>query len=135
MRVRLWGDGKSGIETYVNVATNNGGNLGDGQFNSPNKRSQYNAKFGANESLELRNGCKDGSLDRVHNVGDLGDRAVGGNDVSCQSTSEMDHMGAVSTYSIDQCRVQFRSKRCQRWRQRKVGRHDGERQKFHLERM
>lgn len=49
-------------------------------------RSQYDTSFHANESLEIRKGCNDGSLDHGHNVGDLNDCAVGGNKVSCQST-------------------------------------------------
>ena len=100
-----WGDGKSGIETYADVAANNAGNLGDGQLGAPDSRvdrSQDDVSFRANESLELRNGCSDGSFDRGYSAGDLSDRAVGGNEVSCQSTSEMVHMGAESTYSIAQ---------------------------------
>jgi hypothetical protein len=84
---RAWGDRESYIETWVNAATNDGGNMEHSrQLCQP---SQDNASFHTKESL-----------DRGHNVGDLGDRAVGGTEVSCQGKSEMDRMSAVSTHSV-----------------------------------
>lgn len=81
--------------THLDLDTNNGGNFVDSQLNRPVNRSQDNGRSCANKSLESRNGCTDGNLDRSNSFRDMGDGSVAGVDVRCQSMSNANYAHAL----------------------------------------